>query len=113
MKLPKTYIGWTNIKWVISQFFAMYSNQDSYFSKKRFESAIAFIGAMGIILCHVWLHRATLTNSEILSDAALLFTIAGYTVSQIQTEKKLMNSNGQSQEEKTNINPPIEQAPSQ
>ena len=66
----------------------MYSNKPSYFSKKRFESSMAFLSGIGIILCWVWLHRATITNSEMIADAVILFGIAGYTVKQIQDEKK-------------------------
>ncbi len=88
MKLPKTFIGWTNIKWLIKEFIAMYSNTNSYFSKKRFESSMAFLGAMGLVLTHAYYSRATITNSEIIADAVLLFAVAGYTVNQIQSEKK-------------------------
>lgn len=87
MKLPKTFFGWANLKWLLTELLAMYSTKDSYFSKKRFESAIAFISATGLILCHAYYTRATITNSEILADAALLFAIAGYTVNHIQKEK--------------------------
>lgn len=87
MKLPKTFFGWTNLKWLIKEFIAMYSTKDSYFSKKRFESSMAFLSAMFLIMGHAIYNRATITNSEILADAALLFVIAGYTVKQIQTEK--------------------------
>ena len=88
MKLPKCFFGWTNLKWLIKEFIAMYSNEDSYFSKKRFESSMAFLSGIGIILSFVWLHRATITNSEMLADAVILFGIAGYAVNQIQKEKK-------------------------
>lgn len=81
------FFGWTNIKWLAKEFIAMYSNTDSYFSKKRFESSMAFLGGMFLILGHAITNRATITNSEILADAALLFTIAGYTVNHIQKEK--------------------------
>ncbi len=90
MKLPKTFIGWTNIKWLIKEFIAMYSTKDSYFSKKRFESSIAFLTAISLIVAHVYNHRLTITNSEILADATLLFIISGYTVKQIQTEKAIV-----------------------
>lgn len=90
MKIPKTFFGWTNIKWVIKEFIAMYSTKDSYFSKKRFESSMAFLGGYWTILYHVWSCRLTISNSEILADAALLFVIAGYTVNQIQGEKKVV-----------------------
>ena len=87
MKLPKTFFGWTNLKWFIREFAAMYSTRDSYFSKKRFESSMAFLGGYGIILYHVWANMTTITNSEILADAVVLFGVAGYTVSKIQAEK--------------------------
>jgi hypothetical protein len=90
MKLPKMFFGWTNLKWLIKEFIAMYSVKDSYFSKKRFESSIAFLSACWVVLYHVYSCRATITNSEILADSALLFAIAGYTVNQIQKEKKPM-----------------------
>lgn len=84
----KYFWGWSNMKWFMREFMAMYSNKDSYFSKKRFESSIAFIGAMFLVIGHAIYSRATITNSEIIADAALLFAIAGYTVNQIQKEKK-------------------------
>lgn len=86
--MKKMFFGWTNFKWLCKQLLAMYSNEPSYFSKKRFESSMAFITAMAIIITHVYHDRETITNSEILADATLLFVIAGYTVNQIQKEKK-------------------------
>lgn len=91
MKLPKTFFGWSNIKWLFKEFIAMYSTKDSYFSKKRFESSIAFLAATGLIIWHAYYDRTKITNSEILADAALLFTIAGYTLNQIQKEKAITN----------------------
>lgn len=82
------FFGWHNLKWLIRELTAMYSNRKSYFSKKRFESSIAFLSAIGIILWHVITNADTISNSEILADAALLFGVAGYTVNQIQKEKK-------------------------
>jgi len=90
MKIPKTFFGWSNLKWLIKEFIAMYSTKDSYFSKKRFESSMAFFGAMTLLLGHAYHSRNSITNSEILADAALLFAIAGYTVNQIQKEKPLI-----------------------
>ena len=87
-KDKKYFFGWGNIKWVIKELFAMYSAKDSYFSKKRIESALAFLGGYWIVLYHAWACRETITNSEIIADATLLFVIAGYTVRQIQSEKK-------------------------
>ena len=39
----KFYFGWTKIKWAISEISKLYSNESSYFSKKRVESGIGFI----------------------------------------------------------------------
>lgn len=82
------FFGWTSIKWLIRELLAMYSNEKSYFSKKRFESSIAFLSGVGLILAHAYHRRDTITNSEILADAALLFAVAGYTLNHIQKEKK-------------------------
>lgn len=87
--MKKKFFGWTNFKWLMKEFVAMYSNKDSYFSKKRFESSIAFLTATSIIIWHVYYTRDKITNSEILADATLLFIIAGYTVKQIQSEKTI------------------------
>jgi hypothetical protein len=84
----KYFFGWGNIKWFMREMGNMYSNKKSYFSKKRFESSLAFLAAISLIIGHAIIHTDTITNSEILADAALLFTIAGYTVTQIQKEKK-------------------------
>lgn len=84
----KYFFGWGNIKWFIREIGNMYSNKKSYFSKKRFESSVAFLAAISLIIGHAIIHTDTITNSEILADAALLFGIAGYTVVQIQKEKK-------------------------
>lgn len=85
--MKKLFFGWTNFKWLCKELLAMYSNEPSYFSKKRFESSAAFVTAMAIVITHVYHDRMTITNSEILADATLLFLIAGYTVNQIQKEK--------------------------
>lgn len=81
------FFGWNNVKWLCRELLAMYSNKESYFSKKRFESSIAFLSGVGLILAHAYHRRDTITNSEILADAALLFAVAGYTLNHIQKEK--------------------------
>lgn len=90
--MKKLFFGWTNFKWLCKELLAMYSNEPSYFSKKRFESSAAFILAMTIVVTHVYHDRMTITNSEILADATLLFFIAGYTVNQIQKEKTVIDT---------------------
>jgi hypothetical protein len=39
----KWFFGWFNIKFLIKELVKLYSNEPSYFSKKRVESGIAFI----------------------------------------------------------------------
>ena len=75
------------IKWFITEIMNIYSTNDSFFSKKRIESGIAFIiGEFGMVY---WLlmHIQPMTSSDLGIWAAIQFAIAGYTVYQIQKEK--------------------------
>jgi hypothetical protein len=84
----KTFIGWTNIKWVITELGKMYSSQDSYFSKKRVESGIAFaIAQWGMIQFFIE-KKSIMTASDLFIWAGIEFGIAGYLVTQTQKEKK-------------------------
>ena len=42
-KKSKWFFGWTNVKWIFTEFMNIYSTKKSFFSKKRVESGIAFI----------------------------------------------------------------------
>jgi hypothetical protein len=82
------FFGWENIKWVFREFWKIYSDEPSFFSKKRFESSIGFvIGQAGMIL-YLWNNYNTITMSEFLLWAGAEFVVAGYYVNQIQREKK-------------------------
>ena len=48
MKYNDYFFGWTNIKWFITEIGKIYSGQESYFSKKRIESGVAFIIAQWV-----------------------------------------------------------------
>jgi len=87
--MKKYFFGWTNIKFVIREFINIYSNRDSFFSKKRIESSIAFFVAQSGLIMFLFIHLATMTTLDITGWAAIEFGIAGYTVSQIQKEKIL------------------------
>lgn len=78
----------SKIKWLIHELIAMYSDQPSYFSKKRFESGIAFFLGVGSLVTYMISHHSTITNGEVVIDASLLFAVAGYAVNQIQSEKR-------------------------
>ena len=83
----KWFLGWTNIKWLITELGNMYSGKESYFSKKRIESGIAFVvGQWGMIYFLIENH-SKLTASDIALWAGVEFAIGGYMISQIQKEK--------------------------
>jgi len=85
----KWFFGWLNIKFLIKELIKLYSNEPSYFSKKRVESGIAFIvGQFGMIYFLV-INIDKLTTSDIALWAGIEFAIAGYIVNQIQKEKKV------------------------
>jgi hypothetical protein len=85
----KTYFfGWTNIKWFISEIGKMYSSKDSYFSKKRIESGIAFAISQWGMIEFLVKKIDTMTSSDIAIWAGIEFAVAGYMVNQIQKEKK-------------------------
>jgi hypothetical protein len=82
-----SFFGWNNIKFVIRESIKMYSNEKSFFSKKRFETSVAFISGVGFILCYDWLHRYSMTGSEVAAHATILLGSAYYGVKNIQAEK--------------------------
>lgn len=85
----KWFFGWSNIKFLIKELIKLYSNEPSYFSKKRVESGIAFIvGQWGMIYFLVK-NIDKLTTSDIALWAGVEFAIAGYIINQIQKEKKV------------------------
>lgn len=84
----KWFFGWSNIKFLVKELIKLYSNEPSYFSKKRVESGIAFlVGQFGMVYFLV-INIDKLTTSDIALWAGIEFAIAGYIVNQIQKEKK-------------------------
>jgi hypothetical protein len=95
----KWFLGWTNIKWFITELGNLYTGRESYFSKKRVESGIAFvIGQWGMIYFLLENH-SKLTASDIALWAGVEFAISGYMISQIQKEKKTTDSSDSSDEQ--------------
>jgi len=84
----KYFFGWSNIKWIITELVKQYSNENSFFSKKRVESGVAFLlGQWGMVYFLI-VNIGKLTSSDIVLWSAVEFAIAGYIVNQIQKEKK-------------------------
>ena len=73
----KWFFGWSNIKWLIKELIKQYSDDKSYFSKKRVESGIAFvIGQFGMVY-FLMINIEKLTSSDITLWAGVEFAIAG------------------------------------
>ena len=89
MKNKTYFFGWENIKWLVRELRDVYSSKKSYFSKKRLESAVAFIVAQWGMIFFLIEHHLRLTMGELLLWAAAEFAISGYMINQIQKEKKI------------------------
>ena len=76
------------IKWFITEIMNMYSAHDSHFSKKRVESGVAFLIAQFGMVFFLIKKIDTMDVYELSIWAGMEFLIAGYTVNQIQKEKK-------------------------
>jgi hypothetical protein len=83
------FFGWLNIKFLIKELIKLYSNEPSYFSKKRVESGIAFIVGQWGMIYFLTQNIDKLTTSDIALWAGVEFAIAGYIINQIQKEKKV------------------------
>ena len=88
MSKIKKWFESTKIYWFISELIKTLSNEPSYFSKKRIESFIAFILGQSGMVWYLIEHIQTMTSTDIGVWAGIEFVIAGYTVNQIQKEKK-------------------------
>ncbi len=84
----KMFFGWSNIKWGIKELINSYSSKDSYFSKKRTESGLAFIIAQWGMIFFLLEKHSTLTMGEFLLWAAAEFAVSGYIINKIQKEKQ-------------------------
>ena len=80
-----------NLKWFFSELLKMWSNEPSYFSKKRVESSIVFVSVMVtyVWFCIVNFYNMSAADFTIVSGAMMVY--GGYTVTQIQKEKKNEN----------------------
>lgn len=76
------------IKWFVKEILNIYSIKTSYFSKKRVESGVAFLIAQFGMMFFLLKKIDTMDIYELSIWAGMEFLIAGYTVTQIQKEKK-------------------------
>ena len=80
-----------NITWFFKELMYLWSDKPSFFSKKRVESSIAFIIAQAGMIWYLVTRMDTMDIYDFLMWAGAEFLIAGYTISQIQREKKSKN----------------------
>jgi len=98
-KLPKTFLGWNNIKWGLKELMNIYSTNKSFFSKKRLESGMAFlVGQFGMVYFLIQNH-STMTTSDLAIWAGIEFAVSGYMITQIQKEKKKDDPNESHEEQ--------------
>lgn len=76
------------MRYYIKELIKMYSNEASFFSKKRVESGIAFTLAQIFLIVFFCHNLEQLTTTEIVAISSLEFTISGYMINQIQKQKK-------------------------
>lgn len=79
---------WSNIVWFFEELLNLWSDKPSAFSKKRVESSIAFIIAQVGMIWYLVTHMSTMDIYDFLMWAGAEFLIAGYSIAQIQREKK-------------------------
>jgi hypothetical protein len=87
------FLGIKNQKWFIREVRKIYSNEKSYFSKKRLESGAAFTIAMHGLIFYFIAHVGTMSVTDLIIWSTPLFLICGYQVNKIQEEKKLKEEN--------------------
>jgi hypothetical protein len=76
------------IKQGFKELVKMYSNQESFFSKKRIESGVAFVVLQWGMVHWLVLNVSKISASDLFVWATVNVAISGYVVSQIQKEKK-------------------------
>lgn len=85
----KPYLfGWANVRKFIIEINKMYSNGNSFYSKKRIESGLAFIIMEAGLIYWLCLNVHTLDVSSLLMWAGANALISGYNIRHIQNEKK-------------------------
>lgn len=80
-----------NLKWFFGEVINVYSHDKSFFSKKRIESGLAFLLAQFGMMFFLFKKIDSMDIYEFSIWASIEFIIAGYTVNQIQKEKKTKN----------------------
>ena len=82
-----------SIGWFFKELMKIYSNEPSYFSKKRVESGIGFVIAEWGMIYFILQKIDNMTVTDFAIWSSIQFVVAGYMVNQIQKEKATETSN--------------------
>lgn len=93
------FFGWYNITWFLREILKIYTEEKSFFSKKRIESSIGFVIAQCGMICFLYYNFDNLTMSEFMLWAGAEFVVAGYYVNKIQKEKRTQTQEYYSEED--------------
>jgi len=88
------FFGWNNFKFVLKEIVNIYSNKDSYFSKKRIESGIAFIIMQFGMVMYFMKKYDGMDVYDLVIWASVEGIICGYTINKIQKEKSEASGTG-------------------
>lgn len=86
IKASITYF-FTKIFWLIKELIKALSSKDSFFSKKRVESAVAFLIAQWGMVYYLNSHITTLSVTDFLMWVSVEFFVAGYIINKIEESK--------------------------
>lgn len=87
------FFGWNNIKKVIKDLYATLSAHKSYLSSKRLERFVFTIAVLAMELGAFvfFIHKGTLTSTDVVMLITPLLLAAGYNMSQTEKAKKDKN----------------------
>jgi len=91
VKEKKWFLGWTNIKWIIKEFIKIGSSDQSYFSKKRIESGIAFFVYQWGSIYYLMNKIDSMVSGDFLLWAGIELAICGYIIGQIERSKNTIS----------------------
>ena len=80
------FFGWENCKWFIRQIQATFSNQPSFFARKRIESFMLFMNATILLDMFCWKNWDKIDSTEMLAIFGAQMVYAGYQVAQIRKD---------------------------
>ncbi len=99
--IVKGFFGWDNAKWFVREIRATFSNEPSYFARKRIESFILFLNATILLDLFCIKNWGKITSTEILAIFTAQMIYAGYQVAQIRKDIQLNKTTTTSAEQET------------